>query len=179
MVVGDAMSGGRPFGFPVDGAQPSEGAQAFQMIGGLLSLIFLPAAIHLELQAAKGKILNVSEVLSASMRYFWRLLGLMLVIVIVTVLGLFALIVPGLIFIHRFFLAPYLLVAKDLSIREALSTSWDVSKGKAGPIWGVIGVMVLLTLFNIIPIFGGLISLVLLTLYTCASAYRYYEITDK
>ncbi|MES2971787.1 MAG: YciC family protein [Patescibacteria group bacterium] len=181
IVVGDAMNGGKSLSFPMTAktAPESEASQLVYLIGGLLSLLFIAAGFCLELKAAKGKTISASEALTSSMRYFWRLLGLLIVMTVVIVLGLLALIVPGIIFIQRYFLAPYFLIDKDLGIRESMTASAAASKGKAGAIWSIIGVMVLFSLFSFIPIFGGLITLVLVTLFTCAPAYRYFELTGK
>lgn len=151
----------------------------FHAIGVVASLFFLPAAVYLELQAAKGKSPDLNQTLGDSMRYFWRLLGLLVVTGAIVLVGLVALIVPGIIFIQRYFLAPYFLIDRDLGIKKALSASAAASKGHAGAIWGVIGVMILLSLFGLIPIIGGLISMILLTLYTCAPALRYQEMKNS
>ncbi len=179
IVVGEAMNGGQTWLLPQTAATPSDASQSLQMIGGLLSLLLLPAGFYVELMAAKRKTLTVSEIIGQSMRFYWRTIGLVILMTIIIALGIIAFIVPGLIFIHRFFLAPYFLIDRDLGIREAMSVSWNSTKGKAGLIWSVIGVIILLSLFNIIPIFGGLISAILLTLYTCAPAFRYSEIANK
>lgn len=177
-VVANAMDGNKSPFFSLNSSQ-SEASQLLSMIGGLLSLVLLAPGIYIELKAAKGKAVSVSEALNNSMRYFWRLLGLVIVLAVVIGLGLIALIVPGIIFIQRYFLAPYFLVDKNLGIKQAMRASAAASKGNGMAVWSVIGVMVLLSLSNLIPIFGGLIALVLVTLYTCAPAYRYYELTAK
>jgi len=86
------------------------------------------------------------------------------------------LIVPGVIAIRRYFLAPYLMLDKDLSIREAMKQSAALSKPYSGSIWGIIGVIVLLSLPSIIPVIGWAVSFVLMLLYSVAPALRYQEL---
>jgi len=177
MVVADAMNGGSSPLMPTTASQDSAGSISLSVIGVLASLVFLPAVYCLELQSAKGKKPSTEEVLRGSMRYFWRLLGLLLVLGVMIVFGLLALIVPGIIFIKWYFFAPYYLVAQDLSITDALKASKEASKGHGVVIWTVAAIIILFSILSIIPVFGGLISLVLLTLYTCAPAYLYYELS--
>jgi uncharacterized membrane protein len=106
----------------------------------------------------------------------WRLLGLYVVMGLIILVGLILFIIPGLILIRRYFLAPYVMIDKKVSIREALDHSAALSKLNAGSIWGIIGVMILIGMVNIIPIIGGLASFVLGSLYSVAPALRYQEL---
>ncbi|HET9174512.1 MAG TPA: YciC family protein, partial [Candidatus Saccharimonadales bacterium] len=109
-------------------------------------------------------------------RYFLRLIGLYALIAILVVLGFLLLIVPGLIFIRRYFLAPYFLVDQDMSIHESMRESAAVSKDHAKSIWGIIGVYVIIALPTVIPLFGSILSAILQTFYSCAAALRYDEL---
>jgi hypothetical protein len=106
----------------------------------------------------------------------WRMLGLYIVTGLIIIVGLMLLIVPGLIFIRRYFLAPYVMLDKKTGIRESLDTSADLSKRNTGSIWGVIGVMFLIGLLNILPIIGGLAAFVFGSLYSVAPALRYQQL---
>lgn len=148
-------------------------------VGSLLTLILMPAGFYIELIAAKGKEVHLTKGLQDSMKYFWRLIGLIFLVAIIVIAGLILFIVPGIIFIRRYFLSPYFLIDRNLGIKEAMRASANATKGKPGAVWDIIGVIILLSLFNIIPIWGGLISIILLTLYTCAPAIRYLELTKS
>lgn len=181
LAVADAMNGNPSWPpFNSNGAaNPTANSLLFYMFGGLASVLTITAGFYLELKAAKGDSPTTSEAFNSSLRYFWRTMGLMMLISIIIILGLFALIIPGIVFIKWFFLAPYFLVGQDMGIKEAMKASKAASKGNGNAIFAVVGVMALLSLFSLIPIFGGFISLVLVTLYACAPALRFYEITGK
>lgn len=181
ILIGDAMNlrntlATSEIGIWGSSSEPSPASMPYYIVGGILSLVLLPAGFYLELMAAKAKTISASEAVKSSKKYFLRVIGLTLITGLIILAGLVALIIPGIIFIRRYFLAPYFLVDKDMGIQEAMSASAAATKGRPGAIWGVIGLMVLLSLFNIIPVLGGLISLILLTLYTCAPAMRYLEL---
>lgn len=162
--------------FSLNATSEASVAHPLTTIGGLLSLLLLPAGIYIELLAAKGKAIDTWKSFTESLKYFWRLFGLFLLVGLIVICGLILFIVPGVIFIRRYFLAPYFLVDKDMKITDAMKASAEKTKGRPGAVWGIIGVSLLFVLLGIVPIFGGLISLVMLTLYTCAPAIRYAEI---
>lgn len=175
--LGDLVNGQSSFTFNTyfKSAESDNSAGLFYLLGGLLGILLLPAGSYLELLASKGKDLSVSEAINGSLKYFWRIIGLVIVSIIIIALGFLLLIVPGLIAIQRLFLAPYFLINQDLSIKEALRASSEASKNHAGAIWGIIGVFILLSLTGFIPLVGGILSGILITLYSCAPAMRYLE----
>lgn len=142
----------------------------------ILSLIIAPAVAHLQLSSARNKDIGVSDALKVGLKYVWRYLGLLIVIGLLFVGGLLLFIVPGLIVLRRYFLAPYFLLDKDLRIGEAMKQSAAATKPYSGSIWGIIGVYILLSLTGFIPLIGGLVSIILTTLYSVAPALRYYEL---
>jgi hypothetical protein len=75
-------------------------------------------------------------------------------------------------------LAPYVMLDTKCGITEAMERSADLTKPYSGYIWGIIGVMFLIGLFNIIPGIGWMISFVLGMLYSIAPALRYQELTS-
>lgn len=146
---------------------------AIFMIAGIL---YQTALFGLELESSKGKIATYAQLWQIAKKYSLRLLGLGIVAGIYITLGLILFIVPGLILIRRYFLAPYALVDKDMGIMEAMRYSTEISKAYSGYIWGVIGVTILIAMTNVVPIFGALIALVLGVLYSVAPALRYQEL---
>lgn len=184
ILVGDAMNlrdflaspnGG--MGGPATGLRPE--SIPYYAVGVIALFLLLPAGFYIELQAAKRKTINTVNAIKASWKYFGRVIGLSLLVGLIVVIGLIAFIIPGLIFIRRYFLAPYFLIDKDMGIQQSMSTSAKATKGRPKAIWGVIGVAVLFSFLGVIPIFGGLVSLILLTLYTCAPAMRYLELQHR
>lgn len=131
-----------------------------------------------QLDAAEGRHLDFANLWRVVRELGWRLLGLYIVIGVVVLVGLILLIVPGLIMIRRYFLAPYVMIDKKLGIRESMERSAELSKLNTGSVWGVIGVMFLIGLINIVPIIGGLASFIFGSLYSIAPALRYFQLKN-
>lgn len=105
-----------------------------------------------------------------------RLAGLLLVMGVAIVLGIFAFIIPGIYLIIRTFMAPYLMIDNNLGIEQALRQSWSKTKGYGWAIFSVLVVMLFITLPSVLPAVGGLIAGGLTIAYSLASALRYKEI---
>lgn len=129
-----------------------------------------------QLDAAENKPLDFKDLWAVVKKMGWRLLGLYIVMGVSIAIGLILLVIPGLILIRRFFLAPYIMIEKNQGIMDSLNESAQFSKINTGAIWGVIGVMFLIGLANIIPIIGGLASFVFGSLYSVAPALRYQQL---
>jgi hypothetical protein len=140
---------------------------------GTIAQIMAQAA---QLEAAEDKPLDFQNLWQYVKVLGWRLLGLYIVIGLAVVIGLILLIVPGLIMIRRYYLAPYVMLDKKLGIREAMDRSAAISKANTGAVWGVLGVMFLIGLINIVPIIGGLASFAVGALYSVAPALRYQQL---
>ena len=135
-------------------------------------------AIILNLRAAQGKTVTFSTVWSELWRngLWFKLIGLALMTILILIVGFILLIIPGVILLWRLYLAPYILVDKQTTSMDALSISWNMTKGYAWPIYSIILFSVVLSLPSITPIVGGLISFVLGVAYAAAPALRYQEI---
>ncbi|MDO8591560.1 MAG: hypothetical protein Q7R60_01375 [bacterium] len=156
-----------------------------QTASAILSIILMVAAIIsyflavvLNLRVAEGKKPTFGSIWrEAAQNWLWiKLLGLGVLIVFILIAGFILLIVPGVIFLWRLFLAPYVLIDKKCSIMDALSWSWNMTKGRAWPIYSIILFSIALSLPGIIPIVGGLISYALGVAYAAAPALRYQEL---
>lgn len=127
---------------------------------------------------------SLAEFYKDGLRYDLRLIGYYIVFGLLFILGLILFIIPGLIVLRRYFLAPYYLVDRNLSIREALKQSGEASKPYSASIWGVIGVQIALVIFgsliqSIIPLIGILIGEVIVCLYLFLGPLRYREIEPR
>ena len=154
----------------------SSGFISLWALAGLFSLLTIAARPWLEVLSAKNQTTTFGDTFSKGLHYFWRMLGLEVLIGLIVVGGLILLIVPGIIFLRRYFLAPYFMVDQDLGIRESLRKSSTATKGHSGAIWGVIGVGILLGLTNVVPVLGPFIAAILTWLYSCAPAFRYQQL---
>jgi len=151
--------------------------------GLLLSIVFILATMFatimltgLSLDSTEGKKPTLSQLWPYVSKYGVRYIGVSLATGFMILIGLLALIVPGIIMIRRYILAPYVMMDQDLSIGESMKESARISKPHSGYVWGVIGVSVLIALIAIIPVVGWIVSFVLSSFYTVAPALRYKEL---
>ncbi len=82
-----------------------------------------------------GRVSGVMEAYRQASSYFWRYVGLSIVLTIVIAVGYLFLIIPGIIFSIWFIFAGFILVLEDAGIKDAMSRSRAYVKGKW---WGVL-----------------------------------------
>ena len=143
------------------------------LVGGAIVQIMTQAA---QLEGAEGKAVTFDSIWKTTKKLGWRMVGLYIALVVTLLVGFLLLIIPFFIFLRRYFLSPYVLLDKNVGIREAMSRSAAMSKPHSGSVWGVIGVIFLIGLAGVIPFIGWLISFVLGFLYSVAPALRYQEL---
>ena len=150
---------------------------------GILFLVLIVAsvivslmAVILNLRAAEGKVPSFSDIWAEFKHKWLKLLGLELSVALIVAAGLILLIVPGLIFLWRLSIAPYVLVGQNTGVREAISKSWEMTKGHAWAIYSIFIITVVFSALGMIPVAGQIISFVLATLYAAALPLRYLEI---
>jgi len=184
------LMGSDPKGGPVNGPfldRPLESAQDILIFLGILvivGLVFLFVSLRigimltkLELEAAKGKVVSVSELWESTKERFWPFVGLCVVLGLYIAAGLMLFIVPGVILIRRFIFAPFIFLEnKNMTINAALKKSADMSREYSGYIWGVLGVTFLFYLSGLTPVIGTLLSFALVSMYSIALPLRYLEI---
>jgi hypothetical protein len=149
---------------------------AFALLVFVVWLIINAMTVGLQVETAQTKKPKLDDLWPYAKKYWLRLFGLSLLTALFVFAGLILLIIPGLIMIRRYFLAPYVLVDQDTGIWEAMNKSAAMSKPYSGYIWSIIGVGVLISLPSIIPVFGWAITFVLSVLYSVAPALRYQEL---
>jgi uncharacterized membrane protein len=108
----------------------------------------------------------------------WRMFGLYILIGLYIFVGFILLIIPGLIMLRRYFLAPYVMLDTKCGITEAMERSAEISKPYSGYVWGIIGVMFLIGLLNAVPGIGWMFAFAFGMLYSVAPALRYQELKD-
>lgn len=150
-------------------------------IGMLWSVLSIAAKVYVQLRAVEGKSVGVAQSFRKSAKYILPLIGLTLVTLLIISIGFLLLIVPGFIFLRRYYLAPYYLVDRNVTIREALRLSAAESKPAAGYIWGLFGVMFVLSLVGLfigsIPLGIGAVLTTFISLsYAFGPALRYKEL---
>jgi len=143
--------------------------------GTIISYIL---AVVLNLRVAEGKEPTLRSIWNeVTQSWLWlKLLGLGALTVLILLVGFILLIVPGVIFLWRLFLAPYVLVDRKTTVMDALSQSWNMTKGYAWPVYSILLFGFALALTGIVPIVGTLISFALGVAYAAAPAMRYQEL---
>lgn len=160
----------------LDVSSPVAASVTLSIVLGVLSIIFTLLQTIFVLRVARGGRVEFGDVWNEFKGKGLRLLGLMIVLVVLLILGFIALVIPGLIFLWRFFLAPYILLDKDTSISEAVVQSWEQTKGYAGPVYAVIGVFILIGIAGLLPLFGPLVSFLMAVAFAVVPPLRYLEI---
>ena len=143
------------------------------VVGGTIAQLMVLVA---SFQGSEHKALDFRELWQAVRKMGWRLIGLYLLVTLYVVVGFILLIIPGLIMLRRYYLAPYVMIDKNCGIKEAMERSAAISKPYSGSIWGIIGVMILIGLVGIVPLIGWLASLLLGMFYVVAPALRYQQL---
>jgi len=102
------------------------------------------------LKAARGENLQVGDLFAFKDNYVNVMLAALLTNIIIAI-GIFLLIIPGIVFACKLAFVPYLVIDKKMDAIKALQTSWQMTEGYAMNIF----VMGLLAIFIAI---GGLIA---------------------
>jgi len=150
----------------------------FGVLFFLYEICVIAALPYIQLKSARGEKVGFMQAINGGRPYFWRLIGLYIIMTAIIVIGLVLFIVPGIIMIRRYFLANYFLVDRNLGIQEAMRQSAAATKGRSGAVWGIIGVQILLAGVSIVPILGRFISTVIALFYSVAPAMRYEQLKD-
>ncbi len=149
---------------------------------GLWRLINTPVGYYLQTRAVKDKIPSLGECYAKGLPFWFKVVGFEIFFAIITVIGLILLIVPGLIIFRRYYLSPYYIVGKNLSIADAMRIAAEQTKPVSGWVWGTLGVSIVLTFLAIIvsairfvgPILAVLVSLI----YFFGPALRWHEVSQ-
>ena len=142
----------------------------------IVAVVFYTMSVKLQLSVAQGKKTSMGELWDFARDNTFRMVGLGIVISVVVLAGIVAFIVPGIIFIRRYVLAPYVMADKQTGIFESMKISADLSKPFSLAIWGVIGVSLLISLISVFGELAAIVSAVMSVLYSVAPALRYTEL---
>lgn len=156
------------------GVLAAGGFMAVVMVLYLISYLLLQIAVLRSAQGHKLQLGALWRELTAN--WLWlKLIGAFIFVGVALLIGFLLLIIPGLILLWRLFFVPYVLIDQKTSIDEAFKRSWDMTRGYAWPVYSVILVGLLFSLFNVLPLIGGIIAFILGSIYMLAPALRYEE----
>lgn len=147
----------------------------------LIGMFFYTMALALELRTVDGQESSPDQLVSIGKKFWLREIGLLIVSGLIVLIGLILFIVPGIFAIIRIYMAPYIMIDKDLGIIDSIKASNQLAKKNMGPVAAVIGVFILisfaLSLLEIFPIFGVIVSTIAGIGFSLIIALRYREIT--
>ena len=144
----------------------------FFVVGIIIQALMVVA----QLRGAQGQKLSLGGVWDEGRPYVLRLFGLSLLTGLFVAAGFILLIIPGIIILRRYFLAPYILVDQKLGIIDSMKASAELSKPYSWSVYGVLGVTLLIAFTGIVPIIGTLVSVLGGIVYSVAPALRYVEL---
>ena len=126
------------------------------------------------LKAARGEKLEIQDMFAAFRNYWNAVLASLLAGVIIGI-GLFLLIVPGIIFACKLAFTPYLVVDRKMDVIDAIKGSWNMTSGYAGRVFliGLLGVPIFI--LGLICLGVGVIPAVMWI--SCAFASLYHAVS--
>ncbi len=146
----------------------------------VISIFLGVMSASLEVKAAAGKKPSLGELFSDGKKYFFRFIGLYVLLGLIIGFGFVLLIIPGIIALGRLIMAPYHLVDKDLKVTEAIRQSSAQAKGRLGKVYGAIGVMFLISVvggvIGVVPFVGPLAGAVVTIGFSLVLALRYQQL---
>lgn len=141
---------------------------------GVIIQIMIQAA---QLEAAHGRRPKFSHLWRTVQKRGWQMFGLYVAVGLVTLVGFILLIIPGIIMLRRYFVASYVLLENEnISIWQAMERSAAMTKRDSRSVYSIMAVLVIFTLFGVLPLIGWLIAFGLRFFYNLAPALRYQEL---
>lgn len=153
------------------------------LLAAVWSLLGLAPSYYYVLRVLGGNPAGIIESYRYGLRYTWRLILVGLAVGLAVLAGLALFIVPGLIFLRRYFLAAYFVIDENLGIREAMVRSSLTSKPVRRAVWSMLFWLALIFCLmiastNLIPVYGPVVASLLGILYLFLPALRYQEMTS-
>lgn len=111
------------------------------------------------LKAVRREKIEIKDMFAVFERNYWNAVIAGLVTTVIIVIGLFMLIVPGIIFACRLAFVPFLVIDQKMEAMEALKASWAMTKGHGWTVFfmGLLAFLIVIAGL-IVLIFGVLIS---------------------
>jgi hypothetical protein len=141
-----------------------------------MAIIIWPALMYTQIKSAQLSKVSIGEALKKGRYFAPRSIGLGILVGFILFGGFLLFIVPGVIFLSWYYLAPFFMIGEDIGVREAMKRSKAAAKGRMGAVLGIVGVTIVFALVGFVPIIGGIASSILGFLYSVAPALRYDEL---
>lgn len=152
------------------------------VIAIVVGLIFQAMVVALSVRVSRGETPTFSQLWSDGVSFAPRLFLMAIMAGLMILGGLILLIVPGVILIQRYTLAPYLMFDQNIGAKEALKRSRAMGKKYSGLVWAVVGVSIVVSIasgtLGIIPVIGGLLGTALAIWWSLVTPLRYFQLKD-
>lgn len=147
------------------------------IISIVLAVLFGIGLTIVLLRAIDSQKVTFGEAFSESGAFFWKYLGLSVLLGFIALFTLLLLIVPFFIIMPRLVLAPYYMLDQKLGIIESLKASWEQTKGNVGKVYGIVGASIVMFL-PVVTIIGIPVGIFLVVAYSAAFPILYKFITS-
>ena len=130
---------------------------AVLLLSTILNALGVAATTHVVSEAYLGRRPSAGEALRRAIPLIWRLIVISLLTWLLVGIGLFLLIVPGLILMSGLLLSPVVVVVESPpGATSAMARSWGLSRGYLGKVFGTVLVSFLLLLIPAAAVAGVL-----------------------
>ena len=146
------------------------------LLSTIVEAIFALGLIKIALKFYKNEEPEISDIFS-EYRLVLKYLLASFIYVLISGLGFFLLVIPGIIFSIRFWFFGYLIVDKNLGVIESLKKSWEITKGNT---FNLFVFFVLLALINILGFLALVVGLFLsIPTSLMAQAFVYRKLSES
>ncbi len=142
-------------------------------LGAVWIVILLAALTYYSLATVRGQSVKLVTVIKLGYQKAAGYFALVILVSVLTIIGLVALIIPGLLFIYWFIFAPYIYLDQDVGVIQALRASRKLVRAQGGEVLGLLGAGGLLAIPSIVPLLGLIYQIVFYGGWYVAWAYRY------
>lgn len=149
----------------------------------LLGLLFLGvvlaiSAVITQLASVRGQKISFREVVDQAQPFFWRFIGLSILLAVIITLGFVLLIIPGFIAVVVLLFTNYLMIDKNLGVFDALKASYELGKKNWKIAAALLIVQAVIQIPSILaPTIGAFVTAILTVMYFCLPALLYVHIT--
>jgi hypothetical protein len=156
----------------IGGSKPSLLLFIATVISALLSVVISIALLVVYLAGISNKQISVSEALNGISKYFVNYVVASIVAGAAALASFILFIIPAFFVIPRLVFTPFLVIDKNLGALDAVQTSWNMSKGHVGKVYGILGATIAMSLLAL-TIIGIPFAIYFVFMYGAATAVLY------
>lgn len=158
---------------------PSNTLFVLNILSSLVNMIISATMTYIIIESVKGQKANIGIALSTVFKKALNVILASIITTTISIVSIILFIIPAFFIIPRISLTLCFIIDKDMGAMEALSASWNNTKGNLGKIYGMIGFYILSCL-PAITIIGIIATIYLFIMYSASFALFYmYTINNK